>query len=337
MTNMKPGFHLRTTVQIRQAGLSLVELMISITIGLILVTGVAMLIAQQSGSRNELDKSSRQIENGRYAIELLRDDIEHAGFYSEYAPPKTTVYSAPDPCVPDNTGWTPATPAVPVGLYGYAGAAADPTPLTCLANYKANTAVLAVRRTSTDAPIAASSAVPSTTYMQVSRCNQDTSPYVMAASSFTLRQKDCLTLSTLRKYIVRIYYVSTCNECGTGGDTIPTLKVMEFIDGTTTTRPLVEGIENMQFDYGIDSTSDGAPDSYTTNPAAGQWKDVMAVRVNILARNLEKTTGYTDTKSYSLSAVTGVAAVPAFNDSYKRHVYNQVVRVINPSGRREQP
>jgi type IV pilus assembly protein PilW len=159
----------------------------------------------------------------------------------------------------------------------------------------------------------------------------------MAASGFTLKQKDCVTPATLRKYIVRIYYVSTCNDCGTGGDTVPTLKMVEFTDGATTTRPVVEGIENLQFDYGVDTTGDGAPDSYTTTPAAAQWKDVMAVRVNILARNIDKTAGYTDTKSYQLSAVTGVAAIPAANDNYKRHAYNQVVRVINPSSRRETP
>lgn len=311
--------------------------MISITIGLILVAGLATLIAQQSATRNELEKSSRQLENGRYAIEVLRGDIEHAGFYGEYAPPKTSMYSTPDPCVPDNTGWVPATPAVPVGIYGYAGATTDPTPSSCLPNYMANTAVLVVRRTSSDDPTAASSAAPGTTYMQVSRCNQDVSPFVMATSGFTLRQKDCLKLATLRKYIVRIYYVSTCDECGTGGDTVPTLKVVEFVDGAATTRPLVEGIENMQFDYGVDTTDDGAPDAYMTTPAAAQWKDVVAVRVNLLARNLDKTIGYTDTKSYRLSAVTGVAAVAASNDSYKRHAYTQVVRAVNPSSRRELP
>lgn len=320
----------------RQAGLSLVELMIAITIGLILMAGLTTLIVQQSNTRSELEKSSRQIENGRYAMELLHNDIEHAGFYSDYAPPKTAVISIPDPCVPDNTGWAPATPEVPAGLYGYPGAAADPTS-GCLLNYQANTAVLVVRRFSSDVPVDASLAIPGTTYMQVSRCNQDTLPYVVATSGFTLRQKDCLTLSPLRKYIVRIYYVSACNECGTGGDTVPTLKMVEFVDGTTTTRPMVEGIENMQFDYGIDTTGDGAPDIYTTTPAATQWKDVMAVRVNILARNTEKTTGYSDTKSYRLSGIAGVADVPAFNDSYKRHAYNQVVRVINPSSRRELP
>lgn len=334
---MKPGLKTCNAIQTRQGGLSLIELMVSITIGLILLAGLATLIAKQSATRNELEKSSRQIENGRYATELLRDDIEHAGFYSEYAPPKTTVYSAPDPCVPDSTGWVSATPEVPVGLYGYAGAGGDPTPSGCLPDYMPDTAVLVVRRTSSEVPLAAASAAPGTTYMQVSRCNTDTSPFAMATGGFTLKKKDCLTLSTLRKYIVHIYYVSPCNECGTGGDTVPTLKVMEFVDGTTTTRPLVEGIENLQFDYGIDTTGDGAPDSYTRTPAAGEWKNVMAVRVNILARNIEKTIDYTDTKSYRLSGIAGAADVPAPNDHYKRHVYSQVVRVINPSSRREQP
>lgn len=311
------------------------ELMISITIGLILVAGMATLIATQSAARNEQEKSHRQIENGRYAIELLRGDIEHAGFYGEYAPLKTTVYSVPDPCVPDTAGWTPATPAVPVGLYGYAGAAADPTPSACLPDYKAGTAILVIRRTSSETPIAPTVAVAGTTYLQVSRCNQDTSPFMMATSGFILKQKDCVTPAALRKYIVRIYYVSTCNECG--ADTVPTLKMVEFADGAATLRPMVEGVENMQFDYGVDTTGDGAPDSYTTTPAAAQWKDVMAVRVNILARNIDKTVGYTDTKSYQLSAVTGVAAIPAANDNYRRHAYNQVVRVINPSSRRETP
>lgn len=328
------------------------ELMISLTIGLVLLAGVTTLIVKQSSTRDELDKSSRQIENGRYAIQLLRDDIEHAGFYGEYSPPATTVYNeAVDPCVADNTGWVPATPEVPVGIFGYAGAAADPS---CVTNRKAGTAILVIRRTASDEPIA--SATAGTTYLQVSRCDQDplVSPFVMATSDFSLRKKDCLTPALLRKYIVRIYYVSTCNVCGTGGDTVPTLKVREFVNGAVTTLPLAEGIEDMQFDYGVDTTGDGAPDSYHIPPLAGQWRNVMAVRVNVLARNNDPTVGYVDAKSYRLSGISTVAAVGPFNAApytlspacggtasypqlcnYKRHAFNQLVRVINPSGRRE--
>lgn len=335
-----------------QRGLSLVELMISLTIGLVLLTGITTLIVQQSATRNELEKSSRQIENGRYAMQVLRDDIEHAGFYGEYSPPITAIYTTPDPCdFTDNTanisttgnlGWinnSITTPTLPVPIFGYAGAASTPAPVTCAAlvtNYQPNTDILVIRRTATDSPIAAASAVAGNTYLQVSRCSTDTRPFVLGTSGFTLYQRDCLplpgpgTLATLRNYVVHIYYISSCSVCGT--DTIPTLKMVEFINDTQTVYPLVEGIENMQFDYGVDTTgSDGSPDSYTTAPTVANWQNVMAVRVNLLARNNDPTTGYTDTKTYTL----GATAVAAANDSYKRHVYSQLVRAINPSGRRE--
>lgn len=152
---------------------------------------------------------------------------------------------------------------------------------------------------------------------------------MLGTGGFTLRQKDCSTAAPLRKYSVRIYYISSCDLCGS--DTIPTLKILKFVDGTQTTLPLTTGIENIQFDFGIDNTDDGSPDIYTATPAAGDWQNVMAVRVNLLARNNEPTPGYVDDKSYQL----GSLAIPAANDNYKRHAYSELVRAINPSGRRE--
>ena len=313
----------------RQAGLSLVELMISLTIGLVLLAGITTLIARQSITRSELEKSSRQIENGRYALQILHDEIEHAGFYGEYSPSATTTYTVPaDPCdtAVSNLGWNSATPAIPVAIHGYAGGAADPTATSCLDNYKPNTAVLVTRRTAT-VTVAAAAADGVTTYLQTSRCNTDTIPFVLGTAGFTLKQKDCATLAPLRQYIVRIYYISTCSICDT--DTLPTLKVVEFINNAQTTIPLVEGIENMQFDYGIDTTGDGSSDAYTTTPV--NWEDVMAVRVNLLARNNDPTGGYTDSKSYTLGEYGAVTP----GGAYKRHVYSQLIRAVNPSGRRE--
>lgn len=318
----------------RQYGLSLVELMISLTIGLFLLAGITTLIVYQSNARTEMEKSSQQIENGRYAIQILHDDIEHAGFFGHYSPPSSTAYTTPDPCLTDTTGWDSATPTVPVPIYGYAGSDATPG---CLTNRMAGTAILAIRRTSTDT-LPAASAVAGTTYFQVSRCSTSTAPFVVGTSGFSMQEKDCAMAATLRKYIVRIYYISTCDVCSPS-DNIPTLKVMEFVDGVQTIMPLVEGIENMQFDYGIDTTAggDGYPDSYTQTPAAADWQNVMAVRVNLLARNTETTGTYTDTRSYHLSGISSVPAVGAANDHYKRHVFSQVVRAVNPSSRRELP
>lgn len=345
MTIMNPAAMTCTYLTPRsQHGLSLVELMISLTVGLVLVTGITTLIVQQSSSRNELEKSSRQIENGRYAMQILHDDIQLAGFYGEYSPASGVTYTVPaDPCaISTNSGWS-NTPTVPVPIYGYAGGATDPTTTpapTCggLTNYKPNTAILVVRRTAT-ATVATAAAVAGTTYLQVSRCSPPATPFVLGTGGFTLLQKNCATPALLRQYLVNVYYISTCDVCGM--DTIPTLKMVQAGPAAAPSLPipLVEGIENMQFDYGVDNTSDGSPDAYTTSPAATDWQNIMAVRVNLLARNTECTTGYTDSKSYNMG-LAGSASAPAStctNGDYKRHVYTELVRAVNPSGWRESP
>lgn len=352
----------RFALPYRQTGLSLVELMIAMTIGLFLLAGLASLIAWQSSTRNELEKSSRQIENGRYAIQLLADDLEHAGFFGPYAPPRTTIYTLPtDPC--DTTvaslGWTAAftSPSVPAPVSGYTGVATDPIPFgaasspattcsTLVENRKSGTPTLIVRRTATET-VAAASAVSGTTYLQVSRCNSDLQPFVLNTTGFTLLEKDCVTVAPLRKYIIRTYYISNCNVCsGTNADTIPTLKMVEFIDGALTNHALVEGIENIRFDFGVDTQNVGSPSTYSANPAAltydraainlpatgSNWGDAMTVRVSLLARNIETTVGYVDGKTYTL----GSSTIAAANDNYKRHVYARLVRLVNPSARRGQ-
>lgn len=339
--------HNTCTTLYRQTGLSLVELMISVAIGLLLLLGISTLIAQQSRSHGEMEKSSRQIENGRYAMQLLHDDIQLAGFYGEYYPPALGVtYTSPDPCLTaGNLGWSNVTGAlnIPIPIAGYAGAATDPTPSTCLDNYLPNTSVVVIRRTSTFGATPVATATATTTYLQVSKCEQDTPPFVLGTSGFTLREKDCTStatpavcddgqgLSCLRPYIVRIYYISSCSVCGV--DTIPTLKMVEFTGGSRTIVPLVEGIENMQLDFGIDDTgNDGEADLFTNAPDDTQMPSITSVKVYLLSRNNDTSASHTDSKIYSLGE-TGV--VGPFNDKYKRHVYSQLVRAINPSGRRE--
>ena len=67
----------------RQFGLSLIELMVSVTLGLLILSGVLVVFVNTSAARNEVERTSRQIENGRYASELLTEDLRLAGFYGE--------------------------------------------------------------------------------------------------------------------------------------------------------------------------------------------------------------------------------------------------------------
>jgi type IV pilus assembly protein PilW len=178
-------------------------------------------------------------------------------------------------------------------------------------------------------------------------CSSDDDPFKLADSGFTLKQKDCTTPAPLRQFHTSIYFVSPCSlGTGTGGAcqqsdrALPTLKRMDLGPSGWALVPLVEGIENMQLEYGedTDATADGSPDSFTAHPAATAtaWASVMAVRVHLLARSTSTSAGYTDTKTYRLGAnADGSDNSVTPGGGYKRHAFTGVVRVVNASQRLE--
>jgi len=348
-----------------QRGVSLVELMISITIGLLILSSLTTLFVNQSRTRAELDKSNRMIDNGRYALELLSDNLRLAGFYGNYLPSGTPA-ATPDPCnVVTITDAATNPNVLRHHVQGYNAATATPPstgqiaslPARCTPNvaavpaftYTAGSAttlktgsdMLVLRRASTSTVAAANATVApngsSTVYLQVSNCSTDLASYQIApgAAAFTaFHNKNCTTVASLRPFLVQAYFVSSDNNVGDG---IPTLKRIEFNPaGEWTTTPLVEGIEYLQIDYGLDADADGAADSYIdcSTCTAADWNNIVSVKINIIARNTEPTTGHNDTKSYVLGSA---GTFGPFGDAYKRHAYTQVVRLVNPSGRRETP
>lgn len=375
MTSLRPS-DAQHKLRHRQRGLSLVELMISMVIGLLLLIGVTTLIVSQSDSRAELEKTSRQVENGRYAMQILHDDIEHAGYYVQYynipAPPVTM----PDPCLTTPlTGVGSLDEAMSLPIEGYNALPAPSASFSCntygltSANYKPGTHILVVRRADTTSiapPFTAPAPTPGEIYLQT-----NTSSHILAlgqntaAFTLTMNTRAYNGVTNISPYLVHVYFISPCSvpangvACqvaanGTGPDDngrpIPTLKRLElsYTTGGATTFtsppvPLVEGIEDMQLYYGIDNNGDGYPDSYSNYPAStSDWGNVMNVNIFLMAQSTECSTGYTDTKTYSMgsapiaaSAISATIA-PCPNGDYKRHVFNEVVRVVNPSSRRAQ-
>ena len=106
-----------------QAGFTLIELMVALTIALVLLMGLALLFNNTSVARGELDKASRQIESGRYAMQQISDDVRHAGYYGALNNAPTlpgSVTSLPDPC---STTLSVVQDSLGIPLQGYAGAA----------------------------------------------------------------------------------------------------------------------------------------------------------------------------------------------------------------------
>lgn len=344
----------------RQCGFSLVELMVSLALGLIVVGAVTLLFVNNSRARQESEKTSQQIENGRYATQLLIDEFKLAGYFGEFDPTGLATPAAlPDPTVTDGTA---LASDISLTVQGYDGGAGMPASLTTLlADRRTGTDVVVVRRAS--ACTAGSSGCDSAditryTYFQTSLCATQraalatTGQFVIGTtmSVFTtsnaaltgaanppafLAKKDCSTAAALRSMVVRIYFVANNNATGDG---IPTLKIAELGAGAFVIVPLVEGIEQFQVQYGLDANLDGAPESYTSAPATvGDWRKVVTVKTHILARTTDTTLGFTDTRTYVLGAkADGTDQVfGPYNDAYKRHAYSSVIRLNNVAGRLE--
>lgn len=333
----------------RAAGFSLVELMVSMAIGLMLVATVLVVFANASSARNELERNSRQFENGRYAVELLSEDLRAAGFFGEVNVDALAAPAAlPDPCSTVQADWAAA---MPIHVQGYDGGSGAPA---CMpAEAKADADILVVRRVRTCVAGVAGCepAMAGKPYLQATLCNTDLIPYVMGpfgTTQFPLMRKDCITPAALREYVVNVYFISTDNHAG---QSIPTLTRLELAGPTMAQVPLVEGIEEMNFEYGVDDDGDGQPDVYTADPslyayagcamctAVHNWSNVVAARLHLLARSPEPAPGYVDTKRYDLGhdAAGNAITVGPKNDAYRRHVYTALVRIVNPAGRRDRP
>jgi len=324
----------------RQRGISIVELMVGLTVGLLLLVVLSALLINNTRARSDLDNSMQQVENGRYAMQLLAGELRHAGYYGSGSISDSPPASLPDPCV---TTIANLKTSLPLPVQGYSQATS--TPLSCLpgGNFKSGTDVLVIRRALTNS-IAVASLDATTPYLQTigTQYKIDIGTNV---SSFSLTTKSGST-APIHPFAVQIYFVSPCSKpaSGTtcsgsaddGGFPRPTLKRLELVsDGTTlswTTTALVEGIEQMRVEYGIDDDGDGVSDRYTATPSTlSDWNNTVSVRVHMLARNTRETMGYTDDKSYTLGDLT----LAATNDKYKRHAYTEAVRLMNVSGKRE--
>ena len=346
----------------------------------------------------ELEKSGALIENGRYAISMIADDLSLAGFYGFYSDIGEST-ALPDPCA-----LTAASLLVSISqpLQGYRAANLTTIPdinttNTCEAsllppaNLAQGSDILIIRRAETSvlsAHLATSDGIPKDKEVYIlansreaviligdndavvnnavvnSDAADDTDADDQGDDGLGIKRSPTklavTTWADTRKYNVHVYFIAPCSRgsgangiCQGGDDGVPTLKRLSL--GTTGTKtatgvtlieiePLVEGIEYMKIEYGIDTVpasvssvtglaGDGIPDSYVTTPTLAQWPSIASVQVYLLARSPDFSTGHTDTKAY----VLGSTNIAATNDRYKRHVFSAEVRPTNIAGRREVP
>jgi len=208
---------MKTNPSSRISGFSLIELMISIAVGLLLLTAIATIFANSSRSQREVALSAEQIENGRYAMDVLSEDLHHAGYWGLYSTTFTAPGAMPDPC--DISAASLAT-AMALPVQGYNAPIATLPSCLSSANYLAGTDILVIRHASTSVAGALTAAAM---YVQTQPVGTPIVANGGGTFNLTVRNGTGVNVAApVRPYEVHIYFVSPCSTAPESPSAPPT-------------------------------------------------------------------------------------------------------------------
>jgi len=98
--------------------------------------------------------------------------------------------------------------------------------------------------------------------------------------------------------------------------------------GGTASKPLIEGVEDMQILYGVDNNSSKTADTYlnAAEMAAGDWPNVVSVRISVLYTTVNRVN-----QNLSQSFTMLDNGVSNFNDGLRRQLFTATVNLRNES------
>jgi type IV pilus assembly protein PilW len=322
---------MKTVSPANQSGFSVVELMIAMLLSMALASAIISVFVNNSYSFNQDENIGRMQDDARHALREIAFELSMAGHYADLHTPTSVSYDG-DLTIGADCG--------PTGQANWMYRATDPgtgesLSLTALDNASDSdvitahscfsggelldgTDVVAIKRVSGSAA----------TTLSADRAYLRTNGTVGVMFSGVSPTAPPVTVAVPRndwEFRPSIYYIR--EFANAAGDGIPTLcrKSLRGAGPGMTTECIATGIENLQLEYGIDTTDNGQPNVYLTSPSVTQMQDVVAARIFIVARTTEVDPRYTNTKTYSVSNAPDL--VP--NDSFHRRVFSTNVSIQN--------
>jgi type IV pilus assembly protein PilW len=316
-----------------QTGVSLIELMVALVIGLFMIGGAITVYLKARDTYATTDATARLQENARYALSMIESDVRMADFWG--------LNNRWDTVTPDGTSTFPAScgAGFATDATNYLTGTNNTYTLTCVASgggAQANTDVLITRHASatrlgyTTSPIPAADrdrvlVVTSRTtgeiFVPKDNANWISSGFVSSANAggFT----GTPPLLDLRQMNVSAYYVSQDSSVATG---YPALRRKYLITGPAISdEEILPGVENMQFQLGVDTSGDGTADLFVNPGSVPAGGLPVSVRVWLLLRAQDLDVSYTSSNAFAFADQN----IAAPGDKYRRMLVAKTIQLRN--------
>ncbi|MCC5796411.1 MAG: PilW family protein [Methylophaga sp.] len=276
-----------------QKGLSLIELMVAIVIGLLLVAGVTQLFANNSQIYNVQDNRARIQENGRYALHALTEAIQRAGYIgcaTRSAPNITNTLNSNPAFLEDFAVSLQGNNATGPNTWIPSQDASITNPLsgndiiTVRTGIGSPIRVLAHDNSNQQIGLGTNHGLATNDIVMVSDCLSAVILQIenVVGNDIIYDNSIDLQFDIPSAHITRLATRSLYIRANPDG--LPALYQRINNDAP---QELVSGIENLQILFGEDTNQDGAANVYISANAVSDWSDVVSVRVTLDATSIE--------------------------------------------------
>jgi len=314
-----------------QHGITLVEVMIAMAIGLVLITGVIQLFLSNKVTYTMTEGQARIQENARFAIAILSHDIRMAGYMGcgnsnmqststgmpqVYVnnivkdPPANILFGLESTLNGINDAASDDLPDIIVGTDAITLSRASETSAQLDGNLASNNANIQLsgnpggwkkddilfitdcRHADIFQATTVSSAKGKTTIAHAKGVNIDN-------KLSKIYSEDAMIMS----FSSSTYYIADTGRTNQAGEPLHSLY---YIDISGTPVELIEGVSDMQITYGENTDNDntGTADTYVDADTVTNWSDVVSVRLALLLDSIENITSEAQTYSFEGNDIT---------------------------------
>lgn len=348
--------------KIRMTGFSLVELMVALGLSLLLLAGVVAIFSSSRVAYESTDQLSRVQETGRFALDQLSRHIRSAG-YTGCSRQPTAIASAlnadtnatleygfvssPPVLGYDTSGsgaWSPAlhpniqslTPSEDSDVLVVRGARLDVVPMQVTQDMVGSDGI--TLDPTGDLIVKSAGSVngvdPAGNVLMAYSCE--------GVSFFFANASGTSLIRPISDEIPGNVTNSTSYPFLKAAEVVPVETVIYYIDAASPPAPdtmtslwrkvgegaaeeLVQGVERMQVEYGVDLQGDRVVDDYRPASTVGNWDRVVSVRIGMLVSSVQEYGNDRDQRTYQVLDTD----VPAPGDRRLREVFTTTVGIRN--------